>query len=99
MRKSKRLAIWFIFIVGVLLILLSAIFFRRASFQRMVKGFTTDMSGGTERVATVYSNDGKILAVYEGRIDIADDNNYETQLLVDGEVVNIIGGITIIEEK
>lgn len=92
---------WFIFcimivaLVGVIL----TISLGRASFQRHIKGTITDFNGGAQRTATIYSNDGKVLAIYEGKIDIADDNNYETQLLVDGQVVNIIGGITIIEEK
>lgn len=87
-------------VIGSILVTAVILLLSPASFKRKWKDTTTDLMGGVQRTATVYSNDGDVIAVYEGKIDISDDGNYETQLLIDGNRrVSIIGGITIIEEK
>lgn len=48
-----------------------------ASGQRAVIDQQSELNGGLERTVTVYTADGKVLAQYEGRIDIeGNDGGY-----------------------
>lgn len=44
-----------------------------------------DISGGLYRTVNVYSLDGKLLATYEGKIDIDDNTNGSVMFDLDGK--------------
>ena len=46
-----------------------------ASCGRSCKSCSSDINGGLYRVVNIYSLDGKLLATYEGKIDIDDNTN------------------------
>lgn len=48
-----------------------------ASLQRAKNDLKADISGGLNRVINIYTADGKLLATYEGKIDIdTNDGGY-----------------------
>lgn len=48
-----------------------------ASWNRAWTDFKSDVNGGLNRTITVYTADGKVLATYEGKIDIeTNDGGY-----------------------
>lgn len=48
-----------------------------ASMDRLGTDIKSDMNGGLNRIINVYTADGKIIASYEGRIDIeTNDGGY-----------------------
>lgn len=52
-------------------------FTRTASGQRMMVDQKSELANGLERTITIYTADGRIMARYEGRIDIeANDGGY-----------------------
>ena len=64
------------------------------------KDILSDFNGGLERTATVYTNDGKHLKTWNGKIDIHPNTNNCINMIVDGERrIIIYGGILIVEEK
>ena len=46
-----------------------------ASLERAQKSWSSDMNGGLERTINIYALDGKLIATYEGKIDIDDNSN------------------------
>lgn len=46
-----------------------------ASMARTKKSWSSDMNGGLNRILNVYTIDGKLIASYEGKIDIDDNAN------------------------
>lgn len=52
-----------------------------ASCDRQLKSCNSDINGGLERVVNVYSYDGDLIATYEGKIDI--DNNQNGSVMFD----------------
>lgn len=93
------------FIIGALLVLvvigcLVVWYFNTATGQRMVKTIQSNNSGGIERVVKVYSDDGKLIEEYEGKIDIQ-DTEYGNKVLFDlnGKRVVIYNGTVVTEEK
>ena len=69
-----------------------------ASWNRELKSFESDISGGLNRTVTVYSYDGDILGQWSGKFDVSESEN-ETFFDVDGKRVIIQGGIVINEEN
>ena len=47
-----------------------------SSWKRAVVDIKSDISNGMQRTIKVYTADGKLLAEYEGKIDIEESNNY-----------------------
>lgn len=45
-----------------------------SSCDRMVTDLGSDINGGLDRVINVYTADGKLMAHYEGKIDLAVNN-------------------------
>ena len=68
------------------------------SCKRFTKDMETNIKAGTERVATLYDYDGKIIKKWEGKIDMSESHT-ETYLLVGDKRVIIHGGIMVVEEK
>lgn len=68
------------------------------SCKRFVKDTTTNINAGTERTATLYDYNGKVIKKWEGKIDMSESMT-ETYLLVGEKRVIIHGGIVVVEEK
>lgn len=70
-----------------------------ASFQRTIKSFTSDFTGGIPRVVSVYDQSGNLLRTYEGIIDVQ-ENSYGNKVLfdLDGKRYVIYNAIVIAEE-
>jgi len=75
-------------------------YFNTASGQRTVKSWKSNNSGGIERIVKVYSNEGKLIEEYEGKIDIQ-DTEYGNKVLFDlnGKRVVIYNATVVTEEK
>lgn len=52
-----------------------------ASCERELKSCNSDVAGGLYRTINIYSLDGKLLATYEGKVDI--DNNQNGSVMFD----------------
>lgn len=61
-------------IAGIVVLFL--IIIGSASWKREVVDVKSDISNGMQRTIKVYTADGKLLAEYEGKIDIEESNNY-----------------------
>lgn len=69
------------------------------AFDRGVQDFKSSISG-LERVATVYSNDGDVIAEYSGRFDVeTNDYGNKVKFDIDGRRIIIYNAIVIIEER
>lgn len=69
-----------------------------ASWNRELKSFESDISGGLNRTVTVYSYDGDVLGQWSGKFDVSESEN-ETFFDVGGKRVIIQDGIVINEEN
>lgn len=71
-----------------------------AGLTRMGKSIGSDLTGGLDRVVTVYDQNGNVIQTYEGKIDI-EDTDYENKILFDlnGKRIVIYNSIVIVEEK
>ena len=72
-------------ITSILLIASLFAFGGCASCNRSLKSCSSDISGGLYRTVNVYSLDGKLLATYEGKIDIDDNANGSVMFDLDGK--------------
>jgi len=68
------------------------------SCKRFIKDTTTNIKAGTERTATLYDYNGKVIKKWEGKIDMSESRT-ETYLLVGEKRIIIHGGIVVVEEK
>lgn len=69
--RNRRLTVAIAVVMAVLLLAGMHWFFgNTASGQRMLIDERSELGQGIERVVTVYTADGKILAQYEGKIDL-----------------------------
>lgn len=71
-----------------------------AGLTRMGKSIGSDLTGGLDRVVTVYDQNGNVIQTYEGKIDI-EDTDYGNKILFDlnGKRTVIYNSIVIVEEK
>lgn len=70
-----------------------------ASWSRYMHNLGSDVSGGTEKKITVYANDGKKLAEYEGKIDVETSESGKMAFQLDGKYYVINGGTVVVEEQ
>ena len=70
-----------------------------ASMERSCKSCSSDMSGGLNRIINIYSLDGKLLATYEGLIDIDDNSNGSIMFDIDGKRYVYYNAIVEVIEK
>lgn len=65
-----------------------------------MKNVKSNNAGGMERIVKVYSEDGKLIEKYEGKIDIQ-DTEYGNKVLFDlnGKRVVIYNATVVTEEK
>lgn len=68
-----------------------------ASWERTVKDFRSEFSGGLERTVTVYSMTGDEIATYTGKIDVAVNDN-KVKFELNGKRVIIYNAVVIVEE-
>lgn len=86
-------------IVSVLLLASLFVFGGCASCNRSLKSCNANISGGLYRTVNVYSLDGKLLATYEGKIDIDDNTNGSVMFDLDGKRYVYYHAIVEIIEK
>ena len=80
------------------LLFVSAFLTGCGSLQRFIGDVGSDIAGGSNRTAVLYSNDGKVIKQWNGKIDLSADSR-ETYMLIDGKRIIIHGGIMVVEEK
>lgn len=88
-------------LMGVMLIIILTLSMTGcAGLTRMGKSIGSDLTGGLNRVVTVYDQNGNVLQTYEGKIDI-EDTDYGNKILFDlnGKRVVIYNSSVIVEEK
>lgn len=85
MDKAKKVGLIVAGVLVALLILVAVVFFARSSTQRSIKDFQSEYTGGLNRTLNVYSYDGKKIASYEGRIDIAENNSGTVKFQLKGK--------------
>lgn len=86
-------------VVFALLIVSLFAFAGCASCNRSLKSCNSNISGGLYRTVNVYSLDGKLLATYEGKIDIDDNANGSVMFDLDGKRYVYYHAIVEIIEK
>ena len=68
------------------------------SCKRFIKNTKSNINAGTERTATLYDYNGKVIKRWDGHIDMSEIRT-ETYLLIGEKRVIIHGGITVVEDK
>lgn len=68
------------------------------SCARSCKSCSSDLNGGLERTVKVYSQTGELIAEYEGKFDI-EENEGKVLFDIDGKRVIIYNALVITEEK
>lgn len=86
-------------IAGILLLASLFAFGGCASCSRDLKSCNSDINGGLYRTVNVYSLDGKLLATYEGKIDIDNNANGSVMFDLDGKRYVYYNAIVEIIEK
>jgi len=83
-----------------ILVSLAFLFSSCSGVERTLKTIGSDFGGGLERIATVYTYDGKPIKTWEGKIDFQ-SSDVAGKVLFDlnGKRVIINGGIVISEER
>ena len=90
--------------VAVFLIILATIsitvHFFTAQGQRMIKSWTSNTTGGLERIVEVYDQSGKLIRTYEGKLDVQ-ENEFGNKVLFDlnGKRTIIYNATVIVQEK
>ena len=69
-----------------------------ASWNRELKSFGSDITGGLNRTVTAYSYDGDVLGQWSGKFDVSESEN-ETFFDINGKRVIIQNAIIINEEN
>lgn len=86
-------------VVSALLIVSLFAFGGCASCSRDLKSCSSDINGGLYRTINVYSLDGKLIATYEGKIDIDNNANGSVMFDLDGKRYVYYHAIVEIIEK
>lgn len=69
------------------------------SVSRATKSWSSDMNGGLDRILNVYTIDGKLIATYEGKIDIDDNSNGSVMFDLNGKRYVYYNAIIEVIEK
>lgn len=95
---SKTSSILIIILVAALVIGLVALTFSGANFQRTIKSWRSNYTGGLYRIVSVYDYNGNLLREYgPAMIDISESEN-ETFFDYNGNRIVIHNAIVIVEE-
>ncbi len=94
MSRSKAI------LLGLVLALSLVIFAGCESMGRDIKTTQSEWVGGLDRHISVYSENGTLLAEYDGKVDI-EDNEYGNKVLFDlnGKRTIVYNAVVIIQEK
>lgn len=96
--RSRSGSIAVILIVIILVIGLLALTFSGANFQRTIKSWRSNYTGGLYRIVSVYDYNGNLLREYgPAMIDISESEN-ETFFDYNGNRIVIHNAIVIVEE-
>ena len=96
MRKTSSILI--IILIVALVIGLLALTFNGANFQRTIKSWKSNYTGGLYRIVSVYDYNGNLLREYgPAMIDISESEN-ETFFDYNGNRIIIHNAIVIVEE-
>ena len=96
MRHKSSILI--IILIAVLVIGLLALIFSGANFQRTLKSWKSNYTGGLYRIVSVYDYNGNLLREYgPAMIDISESEN-ETFFDYNGNRIIIHNAIVIVEE-
>ena len=95
---SKTSSILIIILIAALVIGLLAFTFSGANFQRTLKSWRSNYTGGLYRIVSVYDYNGNLLREYgPAMIDISESEN-ETFFDYNGNRIVIHNAIVIVEE-
>ena len=95
---SKTSSILIIILIAALVIGLLALTFSGANFQRTIKSWRSNYTGGLYRIVSVYDYNGNLLREYgPAMIDISESEN-ETFFDYNGTRIVIHNAIVIVEE-
>lgn len=89
------IVIGFFLLLGVVCV---GIVNQTGSVRRFSKGVESNLTGGLERIVTLYDYNGNVVKQWHGKIDMSEATD-ETDFIVDGKRIIIHGGITVIEER
>ncbi len=92
-KRIARIAVFALLIISLFM------FGGCASCSRDLKSCSSDINGGLYRTVNVYSLDGKLLATYEGKVDIDDNENGSVMFDLDGKRYVYYNAIIEIIEK
>lgn len=96
--RSRSGSVAVILVVIILVIGLLILMFSGANFQRTIKSWRSNYTGGLYRIVSVYDYNGNLLREYgPAMIDISDSEN-ETFFDYNGNRVVIHNAIVIVEE-
>lgn len=70
-----------------------------ASCERELKSCNSDISGGLYRVVNIYDYEGELIATYEGKIDIDDNENGSIMFDMNGKRYVYYNAIVEVIEK
>ena len=99
MDKAKKAGIIAAVVVVAILVIAGIIFFTRSSTQRSIKDFQSEYTGGLNRIVNVYSHDGKQIATYEGKVDIAERSDSVVKFQIRGKRYIYYNAIVEVIEK
>ena len=99
MDKAKKAGIIAAVVVVAILVIAGIIFFTRSSTQRSIKDFQSEYTGGLNRIVNVYSHDGKQIATYEGKVDIAERSDTVVKFQIRGKRYIYYNAIVEVIEK
>ena len=85
MDKVMKIVLIVVAVIVAILIVAAVIFFSRSSTQRKLKDIESEYSGGLDRIVNVYSYDGKKIATYNGKVDIAERSGSVVKFQIDGK--------------
>ena len=96
--RSRSGSVAIILVVIILVIGLLALTFSGANFQRTIKSWRSNYTGGLYRIVSVYDYNGNLLREYgPAMIDISESEN-ETFFDYNGNRIVIHNAIVIVEE-
>ena len=92
--QSKRIIVLFVAcaLLGLYII------FNTGSVNIFKKNLQADIGAGLNRTVTVYTNTGIPIKTWQGKIDIACNDNWVNMLINGDKRIIIKGGITIVKE-
>ncbi len=99
MSKTTKVLAVIIAILVAIMLAAGFIFFMRSSTQRQIKDIQSEYTGGLNRHLVVYSYDGKKIAEYDGKIDIAERDSGVVKFQLKGKRYMYYNALVEVIEK